>query len=246
MLDRFPLVRPGDHLAGLVLATCERNDVRIEDGDILVLAQKVVSKAEGRQRLLRSITPGREAVKLAARTGKDPRLVELILSEAEEVVRVGAGFVIVRHRLGMVMANAGIDQSNIDHGEGASALLLPVDPDRSAARLRADIEGGTGRRIGVLIIDSIGRAWRMGTIGTTIGAAGVPTLVDLRGTRDLHGRKLETSELAFADEVAAAASLLMGQADEGTPLAIVRGLDGGRDCNPASSLIRSLAMDLFR
>jgi coenzyme F420-0:L-glutamate ligase/coenzyme F420-1:gamma-L-glutamate ligase len=215
----------------------------LEDGDIVVLAQKIVSKAEGRQVMLDSVTPSPAAEDLATRTGKDPRLVELMLAETEEIVRVRPNLVIVRNHLGLVLANAGIDQSNVAPG---AALLLPVDPDASAAALRAALNAATGKTVAVLVIDSLGRAWRMGTTGTAIGVAGMPAVLDLRGKPDLTGRKLESSELGIADEVAAAASLAMGQADEGTPIVIVRGLAYEPCEHSARTLVRPRVMDLFR
>lgn len=237
--DGVPQVAAGDDLATLVLAAHTP-----EDGDIVVLAQKIVSKAEGRLVPLDTVTPSPRAVELAAECDKDPRLVELVLSETDEVMRVRRGVLIVRHRLGLVLANAGIDQSNIDHARPA-ALLLPRDPDASAAALRDALRARAGADVAVLVIDSLGRAWRNGTTGTAIGAAGLPALLDLRGTPDIYGRRLETSELGLADEIAAAASLAMGQAGEGRPLAIVRGVPYARREGNAAELVRPRALDLF-
>ncbi|MBW7946125.1 MAG: coenzyme F420-0:L-glutamate ligase [Sphingomonadaceae bacterium] len=237
--DGVPQVAAGDDLATLVLAAHTP-----EDGDIVVLAQKIVSKAEGRLVPLDTVTPSPRAVELAAECDKDPRLVELVLSETDEVMRVRRGVLIVRHRLGLVLANAGIDQSNIDHARPA-ALLLPRDPDASAAALRDALRARAGADVAVLVIDSLGRAWRNGTTGTAIGAAGLPALLDLRGTPDIYGRRLETSELGLADEIAAAASLVMGQAGEGRPLAIVRGVPYARREGNAAELVRPRALDLF-
>lgn len=237
--DGVPQVAAGDDLATLVLAAHTP-----EDGDIVVLAQKIVSKAEGRLVPLDTVTPSPRAVELAAECDKDPRLVELVLSETDEVMRVRKGVLIVRHRLGLVLANAGIDQSNIDHARPA-ALLLPRDPDASAAALRDALRARAGTDVAVLVIDSLGRAWRNGTTGTAIGAAGLPALLDLRGTPDIYGRRLETSELGLADEIAAAASLAMGQAGEGRPLAVVRGVPYARREGNAAELVRPRALDLF-
>lgn len=244
-LTNVPLVGAGDNLASITLDAVAASNVQLQNGDVVVLAQKIVSKAEARQVALAGVTPSPRALELGAQCDKDPRLVELILSEAQEVMRVRKGVLIVRHRLGLVLANAGIDQSNIAHGDGPEALLLPIDPDASSAALRGQIAATTGVAVGVLIIDSLGRAWRNGTCGTAIGVAGFPALLDLRGAEDLHGRKLETSELGYADEIAAAASLVMGQAGEGTPIVIVRGLNLRADEGTASDLIRSPALDLF-
>jgi coenzyme F420-0:L-glutamate ligase/coenzyme F420-1:gamma-L-glutamate ligase len=246
-LPGVPLVRPGDDLCRVVSDALAAAEMALEDGDVVVLAQKIVSKAEGRQVALASVTPSPAALDLAAQTGKDARLVQLILSESAEVMRVRPNILIVRHKLGLVLANAGIDQSNVSEepGAGPQALLLPLDPDASAARLRDDLNAASGRTVAVLVIDSLGRAWRLGTAGTAIGAAGLPALLDLRGQPDLTGRKLESSELALADEIAAAASLAMGQAAEGTPIVIVRGLAIGGAETPARTLVRPRHMDLF-
>lgn len=244
-LPGVPLARPGDDLCRMVINALDAAAISLEDGDVVVLAQKIVSKAEGRQVALASVTPSPSALELAGKTGKDPRLVELILSEADDIVRVRPDLIIVRHRLGLVLANAGIDQSNVDAGEGPQALLLPIDPDASAAKLRAALHEATGRTVAVLVIDSLGRPWRVGTIGTAIGVAGISALLNLRGQPDLNGRKLVSSELGLADEIAAAASLVMGQAAEGTPIALVRGLDYTADGSTARALLRPRAMDLF-
>jgi len=239
----FPRVRPGHALDASVLAVLERNHLALHDGDMLVLAQKIVSKAEGRYMPLAQVEPSRAAQDLAQQCGKDARLVELILRESERVVRCAPGVLIVRHRLGFVHANAGIDHSNIERGD-EQVLLLPQDPDASAARLRASIAKATGIHIGVLIIDSFGRSWRLGTCGVCIGSAGVEVIADRRGQPDLFGRVLEVTELAVADELAAAASLLMGGAAEATPLVLARGLTAA-GTGQASDLIRPVAEDLF-
>lgn len=246
-LPDFPLVGPGDPLdEQIVLAA---GTIGFRDGDVVVLAQKIVSKSEGRYVDLRTVAPSPEARRLAGIARKDPRLVELILSESREVMRAVPGVIIARHRLGLVLANAGIDQSNLPPPEGASGeervLLLPADPDASAAALHLRLERSTGRRLAVLIIDSLGRAWRNGTCGIAIGAAGIDALRDLRGRPDLFGRRLETSELGFADEIAAAASLVMGQAAEGRPAVIVRGLSWRESDQSAANLIRPRESDLF-
>ncbi|WP_336962671.1 coenzyme F420-0:L-glutamate ligase [Sphingobium aquiterrae] len=244
-LGGVPMIAPGDDLASAILEALAHSGEALRDGDIVVLAQKIVSKAEGRAVPLASVTPSAEALELAPRCDKDPRLVHLILSEAQSVMRVRRGVLIVRHRLGLVLANAGIDQSNVDQGEGPVALLLPVDPDASCAHIRAALRARTGVDVAILIIDSLGRAWRIGTSGIAIGVSGMAGLLDLRGAPDLHGRRLETSELGLADEVAAAASLAMGQADEGRPVVLVRGVTQGRREGSAAELIRDPAMDLF-
>ncbi len=248
-LDHVPLIEAGDDLAGIVMAGIKRDGLALEDGDILVLAQKIVSKAEGRLVDLKTVTPGPEALELAADTDKDPRLVELILSESRGIVRRVPGVLITEHRRGWIMANAGIDASNVG-GEGEHVLLLPVDPDRSAADIRAAIAERLGIRAGVAISDSFGRPWRIGTAGVAIGAAGVPSLWDQRGQTDLFGRDLKVSQQAIADELAAAASLLQGQGGEGRPVVLVRGFAAlpaaSAPARPAAALLRAVEEDLFR
>ncbi|MFC3173927.1 coenzyme F420-0:L-glutamate ligase [Novosphingobium bradum] len=244
-LAGIPLIAEGDDLGAVLGGALEEAGLALADGDVLVLAQKIVSKAEGRLVPLADVTPGPRAVEIGQQCDKDPRLVELILSEADEVMRVRKGVLIVRHRLGLVLANAGIDQSNVDQAGGPVALLLPLDPDATCQRLRAALAQRTGKAVAVIIIDSLGRAWRSGTLGTAIGVAGLPALLDLRGRPDLYGRNLETSELGLADEVAAAASLVMGQAAEGTPAVLVRGLALPAAPGSAADLVRPRALDLF-
>lgn len=243
-LPGIPPVVAGDDLADIALAGLDRSDDRLCEGDVLVFAQKIVSKAEGRTADLATVVPSARAIDLAEKTLKDPRLVELILSESSEVLRHRPGVLIVLHRLGLILANAGIDRSNVAGAE--RALLLPVDPDASAARIRADLRTKTGVDVPVLIIDSIGRAWRLGTVGTAIGVSGMAALLDLRGQLDLHGRPLETTEIGLADELAAAASLIMGQAAEGTPIVLARGVPYFRRDGRATELLRPKDKDLFR
>jgi coenzyme F420-0:L-glutamate ligase / coenzyme F420-1:gamma-L-glutamate ligase len=246
-LSDFPLVHPGDDLCDLVIASLDRNGVVPERQDILVIAQKVVSKAEGRYVDLRSVQPSPRALELAAEVHKDPRLVEVILGEARRVVRQAPGVLIVEHRLGCVMANAGVDQSNIDHPDMTEpALLLPRDPDASAFAMCERVGARFGKAVGVVISDSWGRAWRRGTVGVALGAAGLPAVADLRGRPDLFGRRLQSTETGFADEVASAASLVMGQADERMPVVVVRGLSWSAPATAAATLIRPVEEDLFR
>lgn len=244
-LSGVPLISAGADLSIIITDALAASGMAAADGDVIVLAQKIVSKAEGRLIALASVTPSAEAIDLAAKVQKDPRLVELILQESAHVMRAKPGVLIVRHRLGLVLANAGIDQSNIDHADGEQALLLPIDPDASAVSLREALMQRVGVRLGILVIDSLGRAWRNGTAGTAIGIAGVPGLLDLRGRPDLHGRALQTSELGWADEAAAAASLAMGQAGEGRPIVLLRGLDLPGEEGTARGLIRPAHLDLF-
>jgi coenzyme F420-0:L-glutamate ligase/coenzyme F420-1:gamma-L-glutamate ligase len=248
-LPKIPLIQPGDDLAEILLASLQAARITPEDGDILVLAQKIVSKAEGRLINLSTISPTEEALELAKRSEKDPRLVELILQESREVLRVRPGTIIVEHRLGFVCASAGIDHSNVMGKDGNTAgwvLLLPENPDHSALESRRKIKLTTGIRLGVMIIDSHGRAWRVGTIGTAIGISGLPGLVDKRGWKDLFGNRLKTTIVAAADELAAAASLAMGEAAEGTPAVHVRGFPYPLREGSLSELLRAREQDLFR
>lgn len=246
-LSGIPLIEPGDDLAGILTTALRHSNVGLHDGDVLVVAQKIVSKAEGRYVDLRSITPSDRAVEIARQSGKEPRHVEVMLAESEDIVKVGPNVVIAAHRLGFVMANAGIDESNIRHDTAADrVLLLPCNPDDSAATLKQKLDQTFGVSIGVLINDSFGRPWRNGIVGVALGAAGVPSLIDRVGTPDLFGRKMKATEIAVADELAAAASLLMGQAAEGVPAVVVRGFHLDAPERPAKSLIRRRETDLFR
>ncbi len=238
----------GDDLARLVQDGLKATGETLRDGDVLVLAQKIVSKAEGRLVRLDDVTASARAHELGQQADKDPRLVELILQEAAEVVRVRPGVIVVQHRLGFVLANAGIDRSNVEPepDEAERVLLLPRDPDGSAQRLREALRAATGADVAVIVNDSLGRAWRNGTVGTALGAAGLPALADLRGRPDLFQRALQTTEVGVADEIAAAASLMMGQADEGRPIVLVRGLTFERRSGNGQELIRRRELDMFR
>ena len=246
-LSGIPLVRPGDDLVEYILKGLRSEKLYLTDGDILVIAQKVVSKAEGRYVRLDNVQPSTRAQQLAEAAGKDPRLVELILSESREILRYRPGVIIVVNRQGLVLANAGIDHSNVERdGDVEQVLLLPADPDASAACICSDLLEQTQVSVAVIINDSIGRAWRNGTTGTAIGVSGLPALLDLRGHPDLFDEPLQVSEEAVADELAAAASLLQGQAAEGRPVVLIRGYAPSALPSPASSLIRPKAKDLFR
>jgi len=246
-LSGIKLVEPGDDLAAITVAAFAANGIVPEDGDVLVVAQKIVSKAEGRYVDVATVQPSERAIALAAELDKDPRFVEVVLSESKRVVRHRPGLLIVEHRLGLVMANAGIDHSNVPTDDGVDrVLLLPEDPDGSARALREHLVRVFGTGIAVIVSDSFGRAWRKGTVGIALGAAGLPALVDLRGHPDLFGRALLVTETGFADEIAAAASLLMGQADEAMPMVLVRGLAWSAPEVPAAALIRPAEHDLFR
>ena len=219
----------------------------LRDDDVLVLAQKIVSKAEGRYVDLAAIEPSEQARALSTQVQKDSRLVEVILSQSRKVLRQRPGVLIVEHKLGFVLANAGVDQSNVDPQRGIKpVLLLPENPDRSARLLHEGLRLKLRKNIAVVINDSLGRAWRRGTVGIALGAAGLPALADLRGRPDLYGRALQVSETGFADEIAAAASLLMGQADEATPIIVVRGLTWSAKASSAAQLLRDPTEDLFR
>jgi coenzyme F420-0:L-glutamate ligase / coenzyme F420-1:gamma-L-glutamate ligase len=246
-LNGLPLIKAGDDLVELIASSFKQNRVEPRAQDVLIVAQKIVSKAEGRIVDLATIEPSAQAIALAADVDKDARLVEVILSESVRVVRARRNVLIVEHRLGFIMANAGVDQSNVGPVDGVQrVLLLPEHPDGSAAALRNGLTEKTGIDLAVVINDSFGRAWRQGTAGVAIGVAGLPSLIDLRGRPDLFGRKLEVSMIGFADEVAAAASLVMGQADEASPVVLVRGLRWSAPETTAASLIRPSNEDLFR
>lgn len=246
-LRGMPRVKPGADVSALLIAALRETGLTPKTQDILVVAQKIISKAEGRIVDLAAITPSARANELAAITGKDPRQVQLVLDESDEVLRVKKNVIVVAQRLGLVMANAGIDRSNVEQeSSGERVLLLPLDPDASAQRIKSVLDAHFGVSLGVIITDSIGRAWRLGTTGHAIGAAGVPAIIDQRGEADLNGRALEVTETAFADAVAAAAVLIMGEAAEGTPAALVSGLIWTAPVQPARALVRPKTEDMFR
>lgn len=244
-LPHIPLIQPGDDLPGIVLRAAQGGGLRFGEGDVLAVAQKIVSKAEGRLVFLPDVSPSPRAEELAVVTGKDPRLVEVVLSESAEVLRARPGLLVVEHRLGFICANAGVDQSNVA-GSDQWALLLPADPDASARRLRDAIHAATGCRVAIIICDSHGRAWRFGVVGVAIGVAGLRPVSDLRGQPDLTGRPLQITEVGAADEIAAAAGLLMGQAGEGTPVVLVRGAPFVAGEGTLSEILRPREKDLFR
>jgi coenzyme F420-0:L-glutamate ligase/coenzyme F420-1:gamma-L-glutamate ligase len=272
-LANIPLIRHGDDLADILVQSLHETNITLENGDILVVTSKIVSKAEGRMVDLATVTPSEHALELARQSEKDPRVVELMLQESNEILRVRVGTIIVEHRLGFVCANAGIDHSNVDPtpnpspngyiwgGETGSpslegkgpvvrsedyVLLLPADPEASARLLRDQLETKTGKRLGILIIDSHGRAWRIGTVGMCIGLSGLPALMDERGWKDLFGYELKITVVGVADELAAAASLVMGQAAEGTPAAHVRGFPYPLREGSLKELLRPNDQDMFR
>lgn len=243
----IPLIRPGDDLAAIILDALAAAGIALREGDVLALASKIVSKAEGRQVSLADVSPSPEALEVAGRCEKDPRLVQLILNESTMVSRLRPGLLIVRHRLGFVCANAGIDRSNVAaESEGQECvLLLPADPDGTAARLRERLQAATGARLALVLVDSHGRPHRMGTVGVAIGAAGLPALEDWRGREDLFGRPLQHTEVGLADQIASAASLLLGQAGEGTPLVLLRGVPFIPREGRAAELVRPDRLDLY-
>ncbi len=249
-ISKLPMVNPGDDLAALIFQALLDEDLNLKPNDILVITQKIVSKSENRLVNLSEIVPGEQAIDLANRVRKDPRLVEVVLRESKSVVRSAPGVLIVENRLGFISANAGVDHSNVRGSWGEHAdwvLLLPENPDRSAQQIREKIQQMSGvEPIGVLIVDSHGRAWRVGTVGMTIGLAGIPGVVDLRGREDVYGYKLQYTIIAAADELAAAASLVMGQVDERTPVVHVRGFPYPLRESHLGELLRPEEQDLFR
>lgn len=246
-LPDIPLVQPGDDICAFIKAGLARAEIALQDGDVIVIAQKIISKAENRYVNLSELVPSARAQELAAVTGKDARHVEAVLAESSEVVRAKKNVMIVVHRLGFVMANAGIDESNIEHVDGsARVLLLPVDPNRSCQALKQQLDREFGVSIGVIVNDSFGRAWRNGVVGVALGAAGISSLENLIGSQDLFGRTMKVTEVAIGDELAAAASLVMGQGAEGLPIVHVRGFQNRGPKNDASALIRPKHMDMFR
>ncbi len=246
-LPNIPLVRRGDDLAAIVLRGLQDAGIALADGDVLVVAQKIVSKAEGRMVCLQDVTASPRAIELAAQCGKDPRFCEVVLWDTREVLRVREGLIVVETRHGWVCANAGIDRSNVaPHDEEDWVLRLPEDADQSARKLRAQLRQATGADVGVIVDDTHGRAWRNGAVGVAIGAAGVPAVEDLRGRSDLFGYHLQVTTIGLADQIASAASVLQGQADEGRPIVHVRGVPlSGRE-GSAREIVREKELDLFR
>ena len=248
-LKGIPLIKPGDSLEDIILTALKKTRIELQANDILVLAQKIVSKSEGRLVNLTEIIPSNEAIKIAQQSEKDARFVELVLRESKAILRVRPGLIVVEHRCGFICANAGIDHSNVqgDWGNPEDWVLLPPeDADRSAKKLQEELEQRCGLKLGILIIDSHGRAWRMGTAGVAIGMAGVPGLVDLRGQPDLFGYQLRVTQVGAADELASAASLIMGQAAEGSPIVHVRGFPYALRESSITELLRPKENDLFR
>lgn len=243
----IPAIQPGDDIAGILAGAIHAGALKPRDGDVLVVTHKIVSKAEDRYRTLADVTPSRRARELAAATGKDAALVEVILSESRDVLRLRPKLIITEHRCGVIMANAGVDHSNVPpEGDAERVLLLPQDSDSSSEALRSALGARFGADLAVVISDSVGRAWRNGVVGIALGAAGLPALQDLRGRKDLDGRTLEVTQVGLADEIASAAQLLMGEADEGRPAVLVRGVQWRDAPAGAVALIRDRDQDLFR
>lgn len=245
----IPFIKPGDNISNFIFSGIKQADISLLDGDIIVIAQKIISKSENRFVNLSEIIPSERAVELSISSGKDPRLIELILRESKEIIRVRQGSIISEHNNGFVCANAGIDHSNVA-GPGSTeadwVLLLPLDSDLSAAIIRNELEQLSGVKLGVMIIDSHGRAWRLGTVGVAIGISGLPGLIDERGWNDLFGFTLQITVVGVADELAAAASLVMGQAAEGTPVVHVRGFPYQLRESGIKELLRPKELDMFR
>jgi len=241
----LPLIEPGTNLAAVIETAVRQVNLQPAAGDVLAIAQKIVSKAEDRIVHLSDVQPSDQAQELAQSTAKDPRLVELILRESRRVVRQTRNIIIVEHRLGLVLANAGIDRSNVA-GDEDTVLLLPQDPDASARRLKKELDARFGVRLGILITDSVGRPWRLGTTGIAIGCAGLTSLNDLRGQPDMFGRVLQVAEIATADCAAGAAALVMGEGAEAIPVVLIRGLDAGDVAQNAMTIVRPTDEDLFR
>lgn len=246
-LPGIPLIKEGDNLGKIILSAAEDHNKVLEDGDVIVVAETAVAKSEGETIPLNSIDPSPKAIKIARETGKDPKLVEVIIRESEEIIKVGPGFIISQTKHGFVCANAGIDESNVELG---LAKPIPSDPDSSAREIRLKIESSTGKKVVIIISDTQGRAFREGATGVAIGISGMDPLWDRRGEKDLYGRELQTTSIAVADELASAASIVMGQAKEGMPVVIIRGVDYFEQLRSefanGKSLIRPKKYDVFR
>jgi coenzyme F420-0:L-glutamate ligase / coenzyme F420-1:gamma-L-glutamate ligase len=243
----IPLIKPGDDLARILVRSLSKSDIKIKDNDIFAIAQKIISKAEGRIVDLNTVTPSPKAIELAQKTDKDPRQIELVLSESNKIISHKPGVIIVEHHSGIILANAGIDHSNVEGSDGQEVVsLLPEDSNRSARQLKKEIETLCNKNIGIIITDSIGRPWRLGTTGVALGSAGVQVIRDLRGDKDLFGRELKVSETADADSLASAACLIMGEGNDATPLVLIRGMKTVNTNDDTRQLLRLQEEDLFR
>ena len=246
-IEGIPLIEPGDDLVSIIIQAIKEQKIKLRRGDILVIAQKVVSKSENRYAYLNDVVPSSNAITIAENSDKDPKLVQLILNESVKVIRQNRGVIVVENKLGFIHANAGIDKSNIElNADNPKVLLLPEDPDNSALKIKEEIFRQTELNVGIIINDSSGRAWRKGIVGIAIGSSGVEVLLNLRGQKDLYGNALEITEVGRVDEIASAASLLMGQANEGLPVILVRGIPETSEVNNVKSILRDKSEDLFR
>jgi coenzyme F420-0:L-glutamate ligase/coenzyme F420-1:gamma-L-glutamate ligase len=241
----FPEIAPGDNLDEIVVKALTACGYQYHERDVFIFSQKIISKSENRYVDLDTVTPSPRARDFAVKTGIDPILVEVILEQSRKILKYREGLIIAEHKNGFVMANAGIDRSNLGHDRENCVLLLPEDPDASCARLKQKLDSRYGIDSSVMICDSVGRPWRVGTVGIALGCAGIPGTIDLRGKPDLRGRELKTSEVGYADQIAAAASLIMGEVDEGQPFVIARGLNWEAPNQPAKQILRSPENDLF-
>ena len=242
-IQNIPEINPGDEIASIINQCIEAQECSLKNNDVLVIAQKIISKSEDRFVDLKTVKPSEKALKISKEVDKDPRL---ILQESNHIVRASKGILVVEHKLGHILANAGIDRSNVGRTDD-HVLLLPKNPDESAKNVKNYFEHNSKIKIGVLITDSIGRAWRLGTTGHALGSSGIKTLIDMRGSEfDRDGRLLETTVIGVADQIASASTLLMGESSEGTPVVIVRGLDLCDDSDTVNDLIRPKEEDLFR
>jgi len=246
-IKKIPLIKEGDDLSSIIVNSAEEEGIEICNEDVLVIAETAVAKSEGIIIDLESLQPTEQAVELSVKTGKDSKLVEFIIQESAEIIKVGPNFIISETKHGFVCANAGIDESNVENG---LATPIPVNPDRSADHLRKKIEDTTGRKVAIIISDTQGRAFREGAVGVAIGISGIESLWNRQGETDLYGRELQTTNIAVADEIASAASIVMGQADEGIPVVIIRGIDYFKKLRNTSAtikpLIRPKKYDVFR
>lgn len=246
-LPNIPLIQRGDDLAAIIMRGLVDAGITLASGDILVIAQKIISKAEGRMVRLRDVSPSPRARELARQSGKDPRFCEIVLWDTREVLRIREGLIVVETPHGWVCANAGIDRSNVaPHDSEEWVLRLPEDADRSARELQVRLHEQTGKQIGVIVDDTHGRAWRNGAVGVAIGVAGLPAVEDLRGRADLFGYHLQVTTIGLADQIASAASLLQGQADEGRPIIHVRGIPHSEGEGSSRDIVRAKETDLFR
>lgn len=241
-VDNLPMIRKGDSLEELIIRALMEKNIPLEEGDVVAVTEKIVSKAEGRVVNLKSIKPSKKALDLAAATGKDSRMVELILRESEEVLRIGDNFIITVTKHGFICANAGIDQSNIARGK---AKVLPLDPDKSASKIRTRLEKEYGVKLGVIVVDSFGRPFRRGSVGVALGCSGIKALWDRRGEKDLYGKELLVTRVSIADSLASTANILMGEADEKIPVVIIRGLNFMGE-GKGLDLLRTKEEDVFR